>query len=291
MAGIDTLPVESWSGPFAPDLQQRAIASLEAGQVLFMPGLAQRLNDAERQLLAQAATGEGSKNISYDPASGQSKGAADSGTGAALTALMHGYAMQTRALLAALMPRYASHLEFGRTSYRPAEIAGRGSSWRKDDRRLHIDAFPSRPSQGWRILRVFSNVNPDGEPRRWRIGEGFEEHAARFLPQLRPAAPGVAGVLSLVGATRGRRSAYDHFMLALHDASKRDAAYQRDAAAALFDFPAQSTWMVFTDQVPHSALAGRAVFEQTFSLDPAAMAEPQRAPLKVLERLVGRPLV
>ena len=50
-------------------------------------------------------------------------------------------------------------------------------TWRKDDTRLHVDSFPATPSGGRRILRVFSNVNPDGgrarggsatTSRRWR---------------------------------------------------------------------------------------------------------------------------
>jgi len=40
-------------------------------------------------------------------------------------------------------------------------------------RLLHIDAFPSRPMHGRRILRFFANVAPDA-PRHWRVGEPFE---------------------------------------------------------------------------------------------------------------------
>ena len=63
-------------------------------------------------------------------------------------------------------------------------------SWRADDRRLHVDAFPSRPNYGERILRVFTNVNPDGEPRVWRVGEPFEAVARRFLPRAKPYSRG-----------------------------------------------------------------------------------------------------
>jgi len=291
-SAVDTIAVADWNGPFPAAVRERAIAGLEAGHVLFMPQLDFAMGDAEQQLLAGLAADGGRKNISYDPVSGRAKGtAADGTTTARLATLLEEYSLGARALVTGLMPRYAAGLAFGRTSYRPEEIAGRSQSWRKDDRRLHVDAFPSRPSQGRRILRVFSNVNAEGEPRRWRIGEPFEAHAGRFLQQLRASPPGAATLLSLAGITRGRRSPYDQFMLGLHDASKRDTAYQRDAAATLIDFPPRSSWMVFTDQVPHSAIAGRAAFEQTFSLDPAAMAEPARAPLRVLERLAGRPLL
>src|SRR6185295_6467377 len=68
-------------------------------------------------------------------------------------------------LVGRLLPAYRDRLELGRTSFRPAEIAGRASSWRKDDTRLHIDSFPATPSGGRRILRLFTNVKPQGRPR------------------------------------------------------------------------------------------------------------------------------
>ena len=56
-------------------------------------------------------------------------------------------------------------------------------------------------------------------------------------------------------------------------------------------FPAGTTWLCFTDQVLHAALAGHCALEQTFHLPVAALAHPERAPLRVLERLAGRALV
>lgn len=56
------------------------------------------------------------------------------------------------------------------------------TSWRKDDSRLHVDAFPSRPNYGERIIRIFTNINPHGEARSWRVGEDFTQLASRYLP-------------------------------------------------------------------------------------------------------------
>jgi hypothetical protein len=42
--------------------------------------------------------------------------------------------------------------------------------------------------------------------------------------------------------------------------------------------------------VLHAALGGEFALEQTFHLDVAQMAEPARAPIRVLERLSGRNL-
>ena len=83
-------------------------------------------------------------------------------------------------LVATLFPRYAPYVQRARTSFRPQPAVGRNVSWRKDDSRLHVDAFPSRPNHGERILRVFSNVNPAAD-RVWRVGEPFEA-VAEDLP-------------------------------------------------------------------------------------------------------------
>jgi hypothetical protein len=292
MDGIETLALAGWSGPFAPDLQQRATVALETGRVVFCPTLPFMLDEAERALVAGIGANGLHKNISFDPATGRCKGTdAEGEKAAALAAVMRRFADAADGLLRALLPRYAAALERARTSLRPAEIEGRERSWREDDRRLHIDAFPSRPMRGRRILRVFSNIDLSGGVRRWLVGEPFETHAARFLPRLRPPLPGAAAMLALVGATRGRRSRYDYLMLRLHDASKRDAGYQAEGPRQVVDFPAGSTWIVYTDMVPHAAISGCGAFEQTFHLDPAAMADPARAPVHVLERLTGRALV
>jgi hypothetical protein len=293
MRAVETLPVDHWNGPFDAAMGRHAVRELEAGRVLFLPSLDFKLSEAERRTLRAAASGERqSKNISYDSASGRCKGASlGEATAAQLAALLKRFGEQATALLVGLAPGYARGLEPARASFRPADVASRNLSWRKDDRRLHVDAFPSRPARGRRILRIFSNVDPDGAPRRWRIGEPLEEHAARFLPSVRPAPPAQAALLALLGLTRGRRSPYDQLMLALHDAAKRDARYQAGAPAEVFEFPAGSSWIVYTDFVPHAALSGRCALEQTFALDPGAMAEPDRAPLAILQRLTGRTLV
>jgi hypothetical protein len=288
-----SLPVTDWDEPIEADLQAEAIGALEAGQVLFFPALGFAVSPAERAVLSGDASDGKHKNLSFDPATGACRGTSLKGAQAALLAEVMGrYADSASALVRALLPPYAAALDCARTSFRPAEIAGRQMPWRKDDTRLHVDAFPTRPMHGRRILRVFANADPSGVPRRWLVGEDFEAHATRFLAQLRPAMPGSAAVLATLGLTKGRRSAYDHLMLQLHDAAKRDMGYQeaRRAAGPKLEFPPGTAWMVFTDQVPHAALAGRHAFEQTFHLPPAAMADPARAPIAVLERLTGRAL-
>ena len=166
----------------------------------------------------------------------------------------------------------------------------RSTSYRKDDRRLHLDAFPSRPTQGRRILRVFSNVNLEGAPRVWQLGEPFADVAARFLPQLRRSPPGSAWLLDWSGITKGRRSVYDQLMLRLHDRIKADTDYQRNAWHCEFSFPPGSSWIIYTDTVLHAAIDGQHALEQTFYLPVTAMLDPELSPLRVLERMTGRRL-
>jgi hypothetical protein len=57
-----------------------------------------------------------------------------------------------------------------------------------------------------------------------------------------------------------------------------------------YSFPAGSTWMVYTDQVPHAALSGIHQLEQTFYVPVSSLRHEASAPLRVLEGLMGRPL-
>ncbi len=286
------LPVSAWQGPFDASLQERARAALEGGKVLYFPALAFRPTEEELPLLKQDAAGAARKNISLDPAQGAAQNLSLTGDEAArLAAMMERFGRGAARLLSDLLPGYAPHLERARTSFRPVEIAGRHYSPRHDDRLLHVDAFPSRPMRGRRILRLFSNIAPDGAPRAWRVGEDFARYAARFAPKVRPALPGSARLLQLAGLTKSRRSGYDHLMLGLHDLGKFDAAWQVVSPRAEVSFPAGSTWACFTDQVLHAALAGHCALEQTFYLPIEAMGDPASAPVRVLERMTGRALV
>src|SRR5205823_4742624 len=53
------------------------------------------------------------------------------------------------------------------------------------------------------------------------------------------------------------RSPYDAFMLHFHDWLKSNREYQENCRKYTFQFPPGSTWLVFTDLVPHAVLSGR----------------------------------
>jgi hypothetical protein len=285
------LPLTSWTGPFPPETQRRALAALEAGKVVVLPSLAFDVQAAEKIFLAPSVSGDGRKNISLDPKTLAISNAQLRGDESkALAAMIDRFGRSAHRLLQDLLPFYAPRLFRARTSYRPNEIAGRAYSPRKDDTRLHVDAFPSRPSNGQRILRLFANIGDDGAPRHWRVGEPFEIFAKKFVSRVNAPAPGSAWLMSKLGVTKGKRSAYDHYMLRLHDLGKLDADYQTNADKLDVNFDTGSVWFCFTDQVLHAALSGHAALEQTFYLPVEAMTRPSTAPLRVLETLTGRTL-
>jgi len=286
-----SLQANSWGGPFSDEEKAGAIAALESGKVIFFPRLPFTLGAEEHALLSPSILGGRAKNVSLDP-SGRLKHTAAAGEQRALLqAMMQRFAQDALNLVGGLFPAYRDGLERARTSFRPVEIEGRSYSPVHDDTRLHVDAFPATPMRGRRILRLFANVNPDGKPRVWNVGEPFIDMARKILPRIREPIPAKSWLLAAVGATKGVRSPYDHVMLGLHDGAKLDSGYQRSCLKANVAFPSGTTWLCYTDQVMHAALSGQHVLEQTFHLDPAAMAEPGRAPVRVLEAMTRRQLV
>jgi hypothetical protein len=232
-----------------------------------------------------------SKNVSFDPVAGRLTGTAlTGGEHETLRQLLVRFSDESARFVAALFPRYRGSVRRARASFRPAEIAGRASSWRKDDTRLHVDSFPASPVQAQRILRLFTNVNPDGRARSWRVGDDFEAVARRFAPALALPFPGSGAMLRLLRITKSHRSAYDALMLQLHDRMKADANFQATSPQMAVDFPPGATWLAFTDEVSHAAMAGQYQLEQTFLVPVDAMLRPERSPLRILERLKGRRL-
>ena len=290
---VDRFPhISRWDYAFDPHEQEDLLDRLESGRVLLFDGLRFAFTPAEQGLLAPSVSDGRSKNVAVDPSTGKVSGSALKGAELErLRSMVLRFSAQSRGFLERLLPRYVDKLETRLASYRPVGVVGRETSRRKDDARLHVDAFASRPNQGRRILRVFCNVNPEAQPRTWLVGEPFEGYARRFIVRVRRQFPLEASTLRALGITKSRRTAYDHLMLGLHDRGKLDEHYQRDAWRERIDFPAGSTWVCFTDQVLHAALGGQYLLEQTFMLPVSAMLHAERSPLRVLERLSGRRLI
>jgi hypothetical protein len=267
------------------------IAALEAGKVLYFPQLAFNLLAGEQRFLTPGIRDPKTRNISLD-AHGRLKGAVgDQAVQNGLAAMIGRFRAQATSLIQSLLPRYAEGLRLAPTSFRPMQVETRAQSWRADDRRLHVDAFPSRPNYGERILRVFTNVNPEGVPRVWRVGEPFEDVAQRFLPRAKSYSAWQAKALHALHVTKSLRSEYDHLMLQLHDGMKSDLDYQKNAPQETVFFPPGSTWVCFSDQTSHAAMSGQYMLEQTLHLPAARQYDPDASPLAILTRLTGRRLV
>ena len=264
-----------------------ATSSLESGQVIYLPNLAFHLHNKEHVVLSDEILHPKHKNVSYDHQRQRLAGVVaatdDNQLQTTVQNFVYRFAEFAKDLVDTLLPQYSQSLRWGRTSYRPAEIKGRITSKRKDDTRLHVDSFPATPVQGLRILRVFSNINPNGVPRVWNLGEPFVKVLSEFAPAIPAHQPFKAKIMHWVKATKALRSPYDHYMLQLHDRMKLDDRYQQTVSKQRMDFPAMSTWIVFTDQVSHAALSGQFLLEQTFYLPVSAMANPSTSPLKLWE--------
>ena len=287
---LRSLNIDTWKGPYGESDRCEAIEALESGAVLYFPHLPFALRTEEQPLLTPALSSGRAKNISLDPTGKLKHDSAAGEERALLQAMMQRFALDAVSLVGGLFPSYAEKLERARTSYRPAEIAGRKYSPIKDDTRLHVDAFPTRPMRGRRIMRLFSNVNPGRAPRVWNVGEPFAEMAGKILPRVKEPMAVSGWFKAATFQTRGVRSPYDNLMLGLHDEAKLDLEYQNTTSKTEIAFPPGTTWLCYTDQVMHAALSGQFVLEQTFHLDIDAMTHPDRAPIRVLEKMTGRAL-
>lgn len=271
--------------------QDAWIAALEAGKVLYFPRLAFRLTQAEVRFLTPQIRDPKTRNISLD-AEGRLKGATgDAAAQQELATMIARFRTHAQLLVHSLLPAYAGVLRMAPTSYRPMQVETRTQSWRADDRKLHVDAFPSRPNYGERILRVFTNVNPHGAARVWRVGEPFEAVARRFLSRARPYSRWQAKALRALHVTKSLRSEYDHLMLQLHDGMKSDLDYQQAAPQVTMPFPPGATWVCFSDQTSHAVMSGQYMLEQTLHLPAARQYDPDASPLAILTRLTGRTLI
>ncbi len=207
MTRVLALQHSDWYSAAGPAIAANAQPAIEAGDVLFCPELRFTVELSERSLFTPAILGS-AKNASYDPAADRLGGTTVTGGDRdSLKTLMRRFSDAALACVDRLLPLYRGRLTRARASFRPAEIAGRATTWRKDDTRLHVDSFPATPSGGRRILRLFTNVNPDGHPRSWRIGDEFEAVARRFADRAAAAAARQRALLALVRVTKTPRSA------------------------------------------------------------------------------------
>jgi hypothetical protein len=250
---------------------------LESGQILLFDAMPFDLPETDRQFLLalQPAGSRYHKNISYRPRQDLLRGY----TGKRpeeeqeLHRIMRDHSARVTEMLSRFLAPYAGGWSLDYASFRPLEEEGRSLPLHQRNDLLHVDAFPSRPTHGGRILRVFTNLNRT-RARVWQTAAPFDALAARYAGDaglariaasasspLRALSRRMAALRHAVGLGGVDRSPYDQFMLRFHDYLKENRAFQRECAPTRLEFPPSSTWVVFTDGVPHAALSGQFALE------------------------------
>ena len=292
---IETLPKEG------PERHREVCRVLEEGNILLFRETPFEIPEKDREfLLRQRQTDAGyHKNIAYRPGGDRVTGVARQQAEDAreLRRVLRDYSRTAVDFASRLLVPYAGQWHLDYASFRPQEEAGRKLSRHARNDLLHVDSFPTRPTRGDRIFRLFTNINP-AAPRVWRTGEVFPELAERFavssglLPRVSRGGirRWVPSALRSVGLPVRVRPPYDEFMHRFHNFLKDNEAYQDSARAQVISFPPGATWMVFTDMVTHAVLSGQFALEQTFLIARESLVLPQMAPVAVLERLAGKEL-
>ncbi len=289
------------AGKTSADAQTGLAERLERGEILYYPTSPFTLpeGDDRRFLFEQQLGSRAHKNIAFDPNTGKATGfrRLSQEQTDRLRRLLKAFADAATRWLSGMLPRYAASWQLDRVSYRPEEEATRQLRLTARNDLLHVDAFPSRPTRGARILRVFANINRT-EPRVWITSHPFAELLARYgkqagLPSSEELTWGERlrkALVKLFRPDRPSRSVYDTFMLRFHNFLKANKEFQADNPRR-WTFPPGSVWMVMTDTASHAVLSGRYALEHSYFVSPEALALPEESPSALLQRACGVPVV
>ncbi len=288
---------EEWS----PLRARQCCEALEKGEILYFARPPFPLPDDDCNFLISQRHIDSRlhKNISYRPGEDVLRGFSEGQEiEDRIHQIMRAYSGAVTGFVSRFLSPYAGGFQLDYASFRPLEEKGRDLPLHKRNDLLHVDAFPSRPTRGGRILRVFTNINP-GQDRVWLVGERFPELAQHYAVAAGLNAISRAGsslrarlvhLLYAAGLPVTERSPYDTFMLHFHDWLKENPNFQSSEEKTRLAFPPLATWLVFTDGVPHAALSGQFALEQTFIVPRAVLAVPDYAPVAVLEKLCRQKL-
>jgi hypothetical protein len=292
---IDRIASDAWTGRLSAEEGRACGELLEQGRILLIRDSTFLVSAHDQALLTGILPAfVSAKNVSYDPKSGDLHGLRRCADINLVREALARYSTAISRLLGVLIPQYTSSWKVTLSSFRPIEEAGRRLSGRYRNDRLHIDSFPSRPTNGDRILRCFTNLNPS-QPRVWltshalddlcyrKLGTGFRhlwaDTKSGLLRKLRTHLAEACGISA-------PRSPYDRFMLRLHDRMKSDPSFLA-VPGYRHEFSPRSTWLVFTDAVPHAVLEGRFALEQTMIIARKTLLLPEMAPVAFVERVLG----
>src|SRR5262249_33759885 len=137
-------------------------------------------------LRRQPTAGLGHKDVSFDPVAGQLGGqrATHPSEARRLTDLLAEFSAAATAWLKTTYPEYAAGLVPDRATLRTEEEATRALRLTARNDLLHVDNFPTRPTGGRRILRLYVNINVS-DAHVWATSERFPQLLARFAARHR----------------------------------------------------------------------------------------------------------
>jgi 3-deoxy-D-manno-oct-2-ulosonic acid (Kdo) hydroxylase len=273
---------------------------LEKGGIIYFPETPFSLAKADREfLLSQKQhSADYFKNIAYRPAqdkvTGMDRISAEELE--QMRAIMADFHHQVYAFLEHFLAPYAQHWKPDFATFRPIEEKGRKMRLRARNDLLHVDSFPTRPIYGDRILRTFLNINPS-QNRLWQTSETCEALIKTFRNDVAPPMPFdqkqasrdslLTSMTKMLGLKRSGSSSYDDWMMKFHNFLKENEEFQKTCRKDRWEFPPNSTWLVFTDMVSHSVLAGQFALEQTFIISKEDLVLPQKAPYNILKQVYG----
>ena len=284
----------------------RFCRELENGNILFFPSTPFPFPQAEIDFLLKQrqSKAKGRKNIAYKPQLDRitNHDTTDLGSEKRLKEILRNYSQRVTQFLTGLLEPYSKEWKLDYTSFRPFQEMGRNLRLRARNDLLHVDAFPTRPLHGSRILRFFTNINPTMS-RNWITSEPFGKLAQQYGGKevSFPRSTGYSlyqrierkmkQMAHSAGWKMPLRSPYDKFMLNLHNFLKESADFQKHCRKDHWEFPPNCCWAVFTDQVSHAALSGQYALEQTFLIPVPSLLLPDQSPIRILERLSGKNMV
>ena len=164
---------ESWSATRAREVCRE----LEAGNIVFLPRTPIEIPSEDRETLLgrKQSSSAYHKNIAYRPledrVTGLDKNEAQEGE--KLRRILQDYSRRAVEFLRDFLAPYAEKWKLEFASFRPIEEKGRPARVHARNDLLHFDSFPTRPTNGGRILRFFTNINPT-QNRVWLTSQTFE---------------------------------------------------------------------------------------------------------------------
>jgi hypothetical protein len=137
------------------------------------------------------------------------------------------------------------------------------------------------------------------EPRIWVTSDPFAKLLERYGSEVGlPKHLGLGllerlqqGMVHLFHPGRPQRSAYDSFMLRLHDFLKANDHFQEQCPKRFWTFPPASAWLAITDTASHAVLRGRFALEHSYFIAPSGLALPDESPAALLAKACGLPVL